>query len=134
MHVTQVPFVARDTGPFRVAVAHPFTRSNAHALPSTRKQYGLISFDNVAISLLNLFTVVTYEGWDNIMVLTQSVSGMATIAIFIILLVTGASDGLGRHFAKSGPRRRRASGLRSLRSRLHLHLSCLASCCTRPVE
>ena len=36
-------------------------------------------------------TAVTYEGWDAIMVLTQSVSGMGTIFIFIFLLVTGAS-------------------------------------------
>ena len=36
-------------------------------------------------------TAVTYEGWDAIMVLTQSVSGMGTIFIFMFLLVTGAS-------------------------------------------
>ena len=52
--------------------------------------YGLISFDNVAISMLNLFQVVTYEGWDQIMVYAQSVSGMATIFVFIVLLITGA--------------------------------------------
>lgn len=51
---------------------------------------GNLSFDNTMWSLLTLFTVVTLEGWGEVMMYTQRVSSENTFLFFVALIVIGA--------------------------------------------
>ena len=51
---------------------------------------GMISFDSIWYSFLTLFTVVTMEGWTDIMYLTFHTTSMLSVAYFLIVIPFGS--------------------------------------------
>jgi len=62
-----------------------FSCKNVHTNPDK----GTISFDNILISWLNIFQILTTEGWSNIYFTVSSVTTKAIIVFFIFIIIIG---------------------------------------------
>lgn len=49
--------------------------------------YGVTSFNNILKSVLNIFIIITLEGWTDIMYKIRSATGTVAYDIFFILVV-----------------------------------------------
>ncbi|ORX61128.1 hypothetical protein BCR36DRAFT_408104 [Piromyces finnis] len=62
-----------------------YTCQDVHINPDK----GTISFDNVLISFLNIFQILTTEGWSNIYFTVSSVTNKIVIVFFILIIIIG---------------------------------------------
>ena len=52
--------------------------------------YGKVSFDHIGASFLTLFTVVTMEGWSDVMYLTVRTASMLSSLVFLVAIAFGS--------------------------------------------
>jgi hypothetical protein len=61
--------------------------SNATCVEADNPHHGFMSFDDTRWALLNVFQVMTFEGWPELLLTTYQVSGVASFIYFFFLIL-----------------------------------------------
>jgi hypothetical protein len=58
--------------------------------PYRNPKFGYLHFDDLGIASLTIFTIVTFEGWTDILMLTYQVYGMLSFLYFFVLIMVAS--------------------------------------------
>lgn len=70
---------------------YPGVKIDTDALDNEYYQYGLVGFDNIFMSLLTIFQVITLEGWTPIMYNLMDTNLAFLVAAFFTMMVVVGS-------------------------------------------